>query len=34
MEADTPGVDRPIDVIIADDHGVVRDGIRMVLERG
>ena len=33
MEADTPGVDRPIDVIIADDHGVVRDGIRMVLER-
>jgi two-component system response regulator NreC len=33
MEADTPVVDRPIDVIIADDHGVVRDGIRMVLER-
>jgi len=33
MEAGTPGVDRPIDVIIADDHGVVRDGIRMVLER-
>jgi two-component system response regulator NreC len=33
MEADTPGVDRPIDVIISDDHGVVRDGIRMVLER-
>ena len=33
MEAGTPGVDRPIEVIIADDHGVVRDGIRMVLER-
>jgi two-component system response regulator NreC len=33
MEAGTPGVDRPIDVIIADDHGVVRDGIRTVLER-
>ena len=33
MEGGTPGVDRPIDVIIADDHGVVRDGIRMVLER-
>lgn len=30
---DTPGVDRPITVIIADDHAVVRDGIRMVLER-
>jgi two-component system response regulator NreC len=29
----TPGVDRPIRVIIADDHAVVRDGIRMVLER-
>src|SRR6059058_6343520 len=29
----TPGVDRPIEVIIADDHGVVRDGIRAVLER-
>ena len=28
-----PGVDRPIRVIIADDHAVVRDGIRMVLER-
>jgi two-component system, NarL family, response regulator NreC len=25
--------DRPIDVIIADDHTVVRDGIRAVLER-
>jgi two-component system response regulator NreC len=33
MEADIPGVDRPIEVIIADDHAVVRDGIRMVLER-
>jgi two-component system, NarL family, response regulator NreC len=33
MAAAAPGVDRPIDVIIADDHGVVRDGIRMVLER-
>ena len=33
MEAGAPGVNRPIDVIIADDHGVVRDGIRMVLER-
>lgn len=27
------GADRPIDVIIADDHTVVRDGIRAVLER-
>ncbi|MGN6371516.1 MAG: response regulator [Solirubrobacteraceae bacterium] len=27
------GVGRPIDVIIADDHTVVRDGIRAVLER-
>lgn len=33
MEDDVPGVDRPIDVIIADDHAVVRDGIRTVLER-
>jgi two-component system response regulator NreC len=33
MEAGTPGVTRPIDVIIADDHTVVRDGIRTVLER-
>jgi two-component system response regulator NreC len=33
MEAGIPGVDRPIRVIIADDHAVVRDGIRMVLER-
>ena len=33
MAAGTPGVDRPIDTIIADDHAVVRDGIRTVLER-
>jgi two-component system response regulator NreC len=33
MEDSLPGVNRPIDVIIADDHGVVRDGIRTVLER-
>jgi two-component system response regulator NreC len=33
METDTPGANRPIDVIIADDHSVVRDGIRAVLER-
>ncbi len=33
MENGTPGVDRPIEVIIADDHAVVRDGIRTVLER-
>jgi two-component system response regulator NreC len=33
MEAGTPGVTRPINVIIADDHTVVRDGIRAVLER-
>jgi two-component system, NarL family, response regulator NreC len=29
----TPVADRPTDVVIADDHAVVRDGIRMVLER-
>jgi two-component system response regulator NreC len=33
MNAVTPAVDRPIDVIIADDHSIVRDGIRTVLER-
>ncbi len=33
MEAGIPGVDRAITVLIADDHGVVRDGIRAVLER-
>jgi two-component system response regulator NreC len=30
---DTAGITRPISVIIADDHTVVRDGIRAVLER-
>jgi two-component system, NarL family, response regulator NreC len=33
MADPAPGRDRPIDVIIADDHTVVRDGIRAVLER-
>src|SRR5437588_6130547 len=33
MDNGKPGADRPIDVIIADDHSVVRDGIRTVLER-
>jgi two-component system response regulator NreC len=33
MEAGPPAVDRQVDVIIADDHAVVRDGIRTVLER-
>ena len=33
MDAATPGADRPIRVVIADDHSVVRDGIRTVLER-
>jgi two-component system, NarL family, response regulator NreC len=33
MEDSLPGVNRPIDVIIADDHTVVRDGIRAVLDR-
>src|SRR4029077_14845956 len=33
MDEVKPGADRPIDVIIADDHSVVRDGIRTVLER-
>jgi two-component system response regulator NreC len=28
-----PGETRPIEVVIADDHGVVRDGLRAVLER-
>ncbi|MDE3070542.1 MAG: response regulator transcription factor, partial [Acidobacteriota bacterium] len=27
------GVDRPIEVLVADDHAVVRDGLRSVLER-
>jgi two-component system, NarL family, response regulator NreC len=33
MEAGKPRGERPIDVIIADDHSVVRDGIRTVFER-
>ncbi|TMK99681.1 MAG: response regulator transcription factor [Actinobacteria bacterium] len=33
MDEPTSGVPRPISVIIADDHSVVRDGIRTVLER-
>ena len=33
MDDGTPGVTRPIDVIIADDHSVVRDGVRAVLQR-
>jgi two-component system response regulator NreC len=33
MSDGTPGVTRPITVIIADDHSVVRDGIRAVLQR-
>src|ERR1700727_1509086 len=32
-EPGIPGIERPISVIIADDHTVVRDGIRTVLER-
>jgi two-component system, NarL family, response regulator NreC len=33
MEAETLRPDGPLNVIIADDHTVVRDGIRAVLER-
>jgi two-component system response regulator NreC len=33
MENGAPGVSKPVDVIIADDHTVVRDGIRAVLQR-
>src|SRR6202165_3486429 len=33
MDAGTPGAARPIEVIIADDHTVVRDGVRAVLQR-
>src|ERR1700722_5953475 len=33
MASESAGLERPIDVIIADDHTVVRDGIRAVLER-
>jgi two-component system, NarL family, response regulator NreC len=32
-ESAAPGVERPVTVIIADDHTVVRDGIRAVLGR-
>src|SRR3982074_3105725 len=33
MAIEAPVLDRPMDVIVADDHTVVRDGIRAVLER-
>ncbi len=33
MKTAAPPVTRPISVIIADDHSVVRDGIRSVLQR-
>ena len=33
MESGAPRTARPVDVIIADDHTVVRDGIRAVLQR-
>src|SRR5580698_8870141 len=33
MEASTAVLTKPIDVIIADDHAVVRDGVRAVLQR-
>jgi two-component system, NarL family, response regulator NreC len=33
MADGSPTADRPITVVIADDHTVVRDGIRTVLER-
>lgn len=33
MEAGTLSATKTIDVIIADDHTVVRDGIRAVLQR-
>jgi len=33
MDNGAPGVSRPVRVIIADDHTVVRDGVRAVLER-
>ncbi len=33
MENGAPRAARPVDVIIADDHTVVRDGIRAVLQR-
>jgi two-component system response regulator NreC len=33
MREGAPGVDHPVEVLIADDHAIVRDGIRTVLER-
>jgi two-component system, NarL family, response regulator NreC len=33
MLDDTSALDGPIEVLIADDHAIVRDGIRTVLER-
>jgi two-component system response regulator NreC len=33
MSPDALGTPHPTTVIIADDHGIVRDGIRLVLER-
>ncbi len=33
MDHEAPSLSRPIEVIIADDHAIVRDGIRSVLER-
>jgi len=33
MDEGAPGVSSPVTVIIADDHTVVRDGVRAVLER-
>ncbi len=33
MEAGTPGAKRPINVVISDDHALVREGLRKVLER-
>jgi two-component system response regulator NreC len=33
VDAGAPAKDRPIEVMVADDHAVVRDGIRTVLER-
>ncbi|MGA2320039.1 MAG: response regulator transcription factor [Solirubrobacteraceae bacterium] len=33
MDAAAPAVNRPIEVVIADDHAIVRDGIRTVLDR-
>jgi two-component system response regulator NreC len=33
MDAGSPGISRPVRVVIADDHSIVRDGIRAVLQR-